>query len=173
MGDVQMASETLQVACDNVIRCSRRGDTRAGIELARYTYRLARQESPEAELEALNASALCRSAKGSFIESIATSIDVIGSARQQLNRCSAAFALATMAGTASFILNANSVMLETLQVCRSEADALTDVPFQVRVHNTFGLVYGNLARFDDADRDNEYAIRDLNAFWRNTVTGLT
>ena len=130
-----MVSETLQAACDNAIRCSRRGDTRTGIDLARHAYRLARQESPEAELEALNASALCQSANGSFIESIATSIDVISLARQQLNRRSAAFALATMAGAASFILDANSVVLEMLQVCRSEADALTDVPLKVRIHN--------------------------------------
>ena len=153
-----MVSETLQAACDNAIRCSRRGDTRAGIDLARHAYRLARQESPEAELEALNASALCQSANGSFIESIATSIDVISLARQQLNRRSAAFALATMAGAASFILDANNVVLEMLQVCRSEADALTDVPLKVRIHNTFGLVYGNLARFDDADREYDLGI---------------
>ena len=172
MGYVQMVSETLRAACDSAIRCSRRGDTRAGIELARHAYRLARQERPEAEREALNASVLCRPASGSFIESTATSIDVIGLARQQLNRRSAALALATMAGTASFILNANSVALEMLQVCRSEADVLTDVPRQVRIHNMFGLVYGNLARFDGAARDNEYAIRDLNAFWRNTAIGL-
>ena len=153
-----MVSETLQAACDNAIRCSRRGDTRAGIDLARHAYRLARQESPEAELEALNASALCQSANGSFIESIATSIDVISLARQQLNRRSAAFALATMAGAASFILDANSVVLEMLQVCRSEADALTDVPLEVRIHNTFGLVYGNLARFDEADHEYDLGI---------------
>ena len=56
---VQMISESLQAACDNAIRSSRRGDTRAGIDLARRAYRLARRESPEAEMEALNASALC------------------------------------------------------------------------------------------------------------------
>ena len=56
---VQMISESLQAACDNAIRSSPRGDTRAGIDLARRAYRLARRESPEAEMEALNASALC------------------------------------------------------------------------------------------------------------------
>lgn len=155
---MQMVSEFLQAACDNAIRSSRRGDTRAGIDLARRAYRLARRESPEAEIAALNASALCQSANGSFIESIATAIDVIALARQHANRRAAAYALTTMAGAAHFILEADRVVLEMLQVCRAEADALTDAPLQVRVHNTFGLVYGNLARFDDADQQYDAGI---------------
>ncbi|MCY7387384.1 MAG: hypothetical protein LH481_04860 [Burkholderiales bacterium] len=157
-GDVQMVSEALQAACDNAMRSSRRGDTRAGIDLARHAYRLARQESPEAELEALNAMALCQTANGSFIESIATCIDVIGLARQHANRHAAAFALTTMAGSASFILDANNVVLEMLRVCRSEADALDDTPLKVRIHNTFGLVYGNLGRFDEGDLEYDEGI---------------
>ena len=94
-------SEALQSACDNAIRSSRRGDTRSSIGLARHAYRMARQESPEAELEALNTLALCQSANGSFIEGIATSIDVIGLARQHSHRSAAAYALTTMAGSAS------------------------------------------------------------------------
>ena len=155
---LEMISESLQAACDNAIRSSRRGDTRAGIDLARRAYRLARRESPEAEMEALNASALCQTANGSFIESIATSIDVIALARQHGDRGAGAHALATMAGAASFILDANHVVLEMLQVCRTEADALTDATLRVRVHNTFGLVYGNLARFDEADEQYDAGI---------------
>ena len=90
---LEMISESLQAACDNAIRSSRRGDTRAGIDLARRAYRLARRESPEAEMEALNASALCQTANGSFIESIATSIDVIALARQHGDRGAGAHAL--------------------------------------------------------------------------------
>ena len=92
-----MVSEALQSACDNAIRVSRRGDTRTGMDLARHAYRLARQEGPEAELEALNASALCQAANGSFIESIATSIDIVNLARQHSHRRAAAYALTTMA----------------------------------------------------------------------------
>ena len=157
-----MVSETLQSACDNAIRVSRRGDTRKGMDLARHAYRLARQESAEAELEALNASALCQAANGSFIESIATSIDIVNLARQHSHRRAAAYALTTMAGSASYILDANDVVLEMLHVCRSEADALADAPLQVRIHNTFGLVYGNLARFDDADREYDQGIALVN-----------
>ena len=153
-----MVSTALQAACDNAIRSSRRGDTRSSIGLARHAYRLARQESPHAELEALNALALCQSGNGSFIESIATSIDTINLARQHSHRRGAAYALTTMAGSASFILDADSVVLEMLQVCRSEADALDDVPLKVRIHNTFGLVYGNLARFDEADAEYDNGI---------------
>ena len=69
-----MISEALQAACDNAIRSSRRGDTRSGIGLARHAYRMARQESAAAEIEALNTLGLCQSANGSFIESIATAI---------------------------------------------------------------------------------------------------
>lgn len=155
---VQMVSESLQAACDEAIRSSRRGDTRAGIELARRAYRLARRESPEAEVEALNALALCQTANGSFIESIATSIDVITLARQHANRRAVAYALTTMAGAASYILDADRVVLEMLQVCRFEANALTDSALQVRIHNTFGLVYGNLTRFDDADLEYDAGI---------------
>ncbi len=150
-----MISEALQAACDNAIRSSRRGDTRSSIGLARHAYRMARQESPEAELEALNALALCQSANGSFIEAIATSIDVIGLARQLANRRAAAYALTTMAGSASYILDVDSVVLAMLLVCRAEADSLGDVALKVRIHNTIGLVYGNHLRFEDADR--EYA----------------
>lgn len=157
-GGVPMVSTALQAACDNAIRSSRRGDTRSSIGLARHAYRLARQESPDAELEALNALALCQSGNGSFIEAIATSIDTINLARQHSHRRGAAYALTTMAGSASFILDADSVVLEMLQVCRSEADALEDVPLKVRVHNTFGLVYGNLARFDEADAEYDHGI---------------
>lgn len=153
-----MISEALQAACDNAVRSSRRGDTRSSIGLARHAYRLARHESPDAELEALNALALCQGANGSFIESIATSIDVISLARQHSHRRAAAYALTTMAGSASFILDADNVVLEMLRVCRSEADALDDIPLKVRIHNTFGLVYGNLARFDDGDREYDLGI---------------
>ena len=157
-GDVQMVSEALQIACDDAIRSSRRGDTRLGIDRARHAYRLARQEGPEAELEALNASALCQAANGSFIESIATCIDVIGLARQHSHRRAAAYALTTMAGSASYILDANNVVMEMLHVCRAEADALADTPLKVRIHNTFGLVYGSLARFNDADEEYDRGI---------------
>ncbi len=148
-----MVSAALQAACDNAISSSRRGDTRSSIGLARHAYRLARQESPEAELEALNALALCQGGNGSFIESIATSIDAFSLARQLSHRGGAAFALSTMAGSSSFILDANIVVLDMLQVCREEADDLHDAPLQVRVHNTFGLVYGNLKRFDEGDAE--------------------
>ena len=53
-----MLSESLQAACDHAIRTARRGDTRSSIALARQAYRLARQESQVAELEALNALAM-------------------------------------------------------------------------------------------------------------------
>ena len=153
-----MISETIQAICDDAIRSSRRGDTRTGIELARQAYRLARRESPQAELEALNASALCQAANGCFIEAIASAIDAIRLARQHSNQRAAIEALITMAGAASFILEANSVVLEMLTVCRAEADALVDKSLQVRIHNTFGLIYGNLLRFDDADREYDEGI---------------
>lgn len=153
-----MISEALQAACDNAIRGARRGDTRSSIGLARQAYRLARQESAEAELEALNALALCQGVNGSFIEAIATSIDTIGLARQHSDRRAAAYALTTMAGSASFILDADNVVLDMLQVCRSEADILDEISLKVRIHNTFGLVYGNLLRFDDADREYDQGI---------------
>ena len=102
-----MVSEALQAACDNAIRSARRGDTRSSIGLARHAYRLARQESPDAELEALNALAMCQGGNGSFIESIATSIDAFSLARQHAHRRGAAYALNTMAGSASFILDAD------------------------------------------------------------------
>jgi tetratricopeptide (TPR) repeat protein len=157
-----MSAETIQAACENAIRTSRRGETRAGIDLARHAYRLARRESPDAELEALNASALCQAANGSFIESIATAIDAIGLARQLANRRAATEALITMAGAASFILDANSVVLEMLSMCRSVADELGDEAQQVRIHNTFGLVYGNLARFDEADQEYDQGLALVN-----------
>ena len=153
-----MISEALQAACDNAIRSSRRGDTRSGIGLARHAYRMARQESADAEIEALNTLGLCQSANGSFIESIATAIDTITLARLHPDRRGAAYALTTMAGAASYILEADNVELEMLAVCRSEADALDDLALKVRVHNTFGLVYGNLLRFDDADREYDQGI---------------
>ena len=153
-----MISETIQAICDNAIRSSRRGDTRTGIELARQAYRLARREGPQAELEALNASALCQAANGCFIEAIASAIDVICLARQHNNQRAAIEALITMAGAASYILEANSVVLEMLTVCRAEADALADKSLQVRIHNTFGVIYGNLSRFDDADREYDEGI---------------
>ena len=153
-----MISETIQAICDNAIRSSRRGDTRTGIELARQAYRLARRESPQAELEALNASALCQAANGCFIEAIASAIDAIRLARQHNNQRAATEALITMAGAASYILEANSVVLEMLTVCRAEADALADKSLQVRIHNTFGVIYGNLSRFDDADREYDEGI---------------
>ena len=153
-----MISEALQAACDNAVRSSRRGDTRSGIGLARHAYRMARQESPDAEIEALNTLGLCQSANGSFIESIATAIDTIGLARQHSHRRGAAYALTTMAGAASYILDANNVVLEMLTVCRAEVDALGDLALKVRIHNTFGLAYGNLLRFDDADREYDQGI---------------
>lgn len=158
-----MVTEALQAACDNAIRSSRRGDTRSSIGLARHAYRLARHEGPEAELLALNALALCQGANGSFIESIATSIDAFGLARQHQHRLCAAYALNTMASSASFILDANDVVLDMLQVCRAEAEALDDAPLLVRTHNTFGLVYGLLWRFDDADREYDQGIALVNA----------
>ncbi|MEP7154876.1 MAG: hypothetical protein ABI905_03830 [Betaproteobacteria bacterium] len=157
-----MVSAALQAACDNAINSSRRGDTRSSIGLARHAYRLARQESPDAELEALNSLALCQGGNGSFIESIATSIDAFTLGRQLGNRGGAAFALTTMAGSSSFILDANIVVLDMLQVCRDEANDLSDAPLQVRVHNTFGLVYGNLARFDEADAEYDQGIALVN-----------
>ena len=153
-----MISEALQAACDNAIRSSRRGDTRSSIGLARHAYRLARQENTEAELEALNAVALCQSANGSFIEGIATSIDAFSLARQHDHRLGAAYALTTMAASASFILDADSVVLDMLRVCRDEANAMRDAPLQVRIHNTYGLVYGNLSRFDEADSEYDQGI---------------
>ena len=153
-----MISETIQAVCDNAIRSSRRGDTRSGIELARQAYRLARRESPQAELAALNASAICQGANGCFIEAIASAIDAVRLARQHVNQRAATEALITMAGAASFILEADSVVLEMLALCRAEADALADKSLQVRIHNTFGLIYGNLARFDEADREYDQGI---------------
>lgn len=157
-----MISEALQAACDNAIRSARRGDTRSSIGLARHAYRLARQEGPEAELEALNALALCQGANGSFIESIATSIDAFSLARQHGSRLGAAYALVTMAGSASFILDANNVVLDMLRICRSEAEDTNEAPLAVRVHNTFGLVYGNLSRFDEADNEYDSGIALVN-----------
>lgn len=148
-----MISEGLQAACDNAIRSARRGDTRSSIGLARHAYRLARQEGPDAELEALNALALCQGANGSFIESIATSIDAFSLARQHGNRPGAAYALASMAGSASFILDADNVVLDMLRICRREAQETKEAPLAVRIHNTFGLAYGNLSRFDEADHE--------------------
>jgi len=161
-GDDIMVSAALQAACDNAISSARRGDTRSSIGLARHAYRLSRQESPEAELEALNALALCQGGNGSFIESIATSIDAFTLARQRGNRGGAAFALCTMAGSSSFILDANIVVLDMLQVCRDEANALDDAVLKVRIHNTFGLVYGNLKRFDEADDEYDLGIALVN-----------
>ncbi|MBL8523672.1 MAG: tetratricopeptide repeat protein [Betaproteobacteria bacterium] len=154
-----MVSESLQAACDNAIRTARRGDTRSSVGLARHAYRLARQESQEAELEALNAMALCQGANGSHIESIATSIDAFRLARQTGHRSGAAYALTTMAAGASFILDADKVVLDMLAVCRGEADALEDSVLLARVLNTLGLVYGNLQRFDEADREYDAGIQ--------------
>ncbi|MBP8119827.1 MAG: tetratricopeptide repeat protein [Burkholderiales bacterium] len=154
-----MLSESLQAACDHAIRTARRGDTRSSIALARQAYRLARQESQVAELEALNALAMCQGANGSFIESIATSIDAFRLARQTRHRSGAAYALTTMAGGASFILDADQVVLDMLGVCRAEAAALDDPVLMVRVLNTFGLVYGNLQRFDDADSQYDLGVQ--------------
>jgi tetratricopeptide (TPR) repeat protein len=154
-----MVSEALQAACDNAIRTARRGDTRSSVGLARHAYRLARQESQEAELEALNAMALCQGANGSYIESIATSIDAFRLARQTRHRSGAAYALTTMAAGASFILDADKVVLDMLAVCRNEADALEDPVLMGRVLNTFGLVYGNLQRFDEADVEYDRGIQ--------------
>lgn len=154
-----MVSAALQVACDNAIRTARRGDTRAGVGLARHAYRLARQEGQPAELEALNALALCQTANGAYMESIATSIDAFGLASLIGDRGGAAHALTAMAGSASFILDANAVALEMLQTCVQEAAELGDTVLATRVHNTFGIIYANLGRFDEGDAHYEMGMK--------------
>lgn len=158
-----MISPELRSACDNAIHSARRGDTRAGVGLARHAYRLARHESPAAELEALNALALCQSANGAFIESIATSIDAFRLALQLESRVGAAYALTGMAGAASYILDADQVALDMLHASRREAEAIGDKVLLARIHNTFGLVYGNLKRFDDAEREYDAGIALVHA----------
>jgi tetratricopeptide (TPR) repeat protein len=154
-----MVSEALQAACDNAIRIARRGDTRSSVGLARHAYRLARQESQPAELEALNALALCQTANGAYIESIATSIDAFALASLIGDRGGAAHALTAMAGSASFILDANAVALEMLTTCVKEATELGDTVLEARVHNTFGIIYSNLGRFDEGDRHYELGMQ--------------
>lgn len=154
-----MVSETLQSACDNAIRVARRGDTRSSVGLARHAYRLAREESRQAELEALNALALCQIANGSFIEAIATAIDAFGVGDALGDRGGKAHALSSMAGAAPFILDANSLALEMLDTCVHEAEAIGDSVLAARAHNTSGIVYANMQRFDEGDRHFELGMK--------------
>ena len=153
-----MISATLQSACDNAVRTSRRGDTRSGIGLARHAYRLARQESEAAEVTALNALALCQSANGSFIESVATAIDAYHLAKKVSDPVGAVLALSTIGGSASFILDASDFLLELLDSCLAEANALSDAVLQARVYLVFGLVYVNMGRFAEGDAAYERAL---------------
>lgn len=148
----RVVSGTLQSACDNAIRVARGGDTRASVGLARHAYRLAREESRQAELEALNALALCQIANGSFIEAIATAIDAFGVGEELGDRGGKAHALSSMAGAAPFILDANPLALEMLETCVNEAEAIGDTVLAARAHNTSGIVYANMQRFDEGDR---------------------
>jgi tetratricopeptide (TPR) repeat protein len=139
-----------RVIADQAIRTVRAGDLRAALGLARHATQLARFESEEALLNALNALGLVQGGSGLFIESIASCIDAFAVAQRLGDRPAALHAAITAGGAGTFIIDPGPVLEALMAHCESEAERLGDDALRVRVGNTQGLFLLNAKRFDEA-----------------------
>lgn len=111
---------------------------------------------PHSQLYSLNTLANCQAIHNDYIEAVASAIDAYEMAVKQGDQVAQVFALITLAGASGFTLETFDETLTTLAQCRQRAQAMGDMHLQRRIGNIFGVMLGNLRRFDEAEREFEW-----------------
>lgn len=159
MNDLQTASQDAwENLAESALTIGRRGDTKeallilhGGIEAAR------RAGDRRGEIIAMNAAALVHSIRGDFWASLAGSIDAFFMARRENDRLGMGQAMTMLAG-AFLLMTPIDSEIELLRRSLAIADEEGNLKLQIRVHNLFGIVLGDLGRFDDAEMHLDLAL---------------
>ncbi len=147
---IRLAQEAVDIALA--------GDIKRGLALALDASRRAREAGDaRAELEALNAAARCHSLRNDAINSLAAGIDAAALARALDDGVALGHALCAIANT-SFTLQ----LLEECEafVVRAIDESLKhgDHDLECRARQTYGVLLGDLKRFDDARSQLQLAV---------------
>jgi tetratricopeptide (TPR) repeat protein len=153
---------TFSQAVESAIVATRGGDALGGLRQARLAYsRVARGNNIADKIIGLNCLALCQASHGSYIEAIATAMDVFALAQGEGDELQQAYALTTLAGAANFVLDTIDASHKMLDRCIDIAQTHGDIALEVRGRSIRGMVLGTLQRFDEANHDFEWATQHI------------
>ncbi len=149
---LQLASlDAWENLAESALVVGRRGDTKeallilhGGIEAAR------RSNDRRGEIITMNAAALVHSIRGDFWASLAGSIDAFFMARRENDRLGMGQAMTMLAG-AFLLMTPVDSEIELLRKSLAIAEEERNLKLQIRVHNLFGIVLGDLGKFDEAE----------------------
>ena len=156
---MQALSPDVATRCDLAILAARGGDTRVGLQLAQQAYRAARADgSNHSRMLALNAMALCQLTSGRNIESIGSAIDAFRCAQVEGDRRLALHALTTLLGASNHLYETERITLLMTDRALRLAHELADSSLIARLHNSRGVIFNMLGRFDECDAELELAM---------------
>jgi len=167
MPETDLASDSsTSGANDNaLIRLSREavdvalsGDIKRGLALALEANQRARAAGDQrAELAALNAAARCHSLRNDAIHSLAAGVDAAALARKLDDGVALGHALCAIANT-SFTLKLLAECEPFVQRAIAEALKHGDADLEARARQTYGVLLGDLKRFDEARAELELGV---------------
>jgi tetratricopeptide (TPR) repeat protein len=157
--NLQMASQDAwENLAESALTVGRRGDTKEALLILHGGIEAARRTSDRrGEIITMNAAALVHSIRGDFWASLAGSIDAFFMARRENDRLGMGQAMTMLAG-AFLLMTPIDSEIELLRKALAIAEDERNLKLQIRVHNLFGIVLGDLGRFDEAEMNLDLAL---------------
>jgi hypothetical protein len=147
-----------QQLADAALESGRNGDTRSGLIMLQEGIDRARlAKDTRGEIIAMNAAALMHSIRGDFWASLAGSIDAFFKAQEHHDRLGMAHAMTMLAG-ALVLMTPDESEIGLLGNALTIAEEEQDVRLQVRIHNLFGILHGDVANFNEAEMHFDLAL---------------